>query len=62
MGEVDIARQSLNVFRMKLLGAEVRSVTSGSRTLKDAMNEAIRAWVTNVDDTYYIIGSVGGMN
>ncbi|RIK35662.1 MAG: tryptophan synthase subunit beta, partial [Chloroflexi bacterium] len=62
MGEVDIARQSLNVFRMKLLGAEVRSVTSGSRTLKDAMNEAIRDWVTNVNDTYYIIGSVGGMH
>ncbi len=62
MGEVDIARQSLNVFRMKLLGAEVRSVTSGSRTLKDAMNEAIRDWVTNVDNTYYLIGSVGGMH
>jgi tryptophan synthase beta chain len=62
MGEVDIARQSLNVFRMKLLGSEVRSVTSGSRTLKDAMNEAIRDWVTNVRDTYYLIGSVGGMH
>ena len=62
MGEVDIARQSLNVFRMKLLGAEVRSVTSGSRTLKDAMNEAIRDWVTNVGNTYYLIGSVGGMH
>ena len=62
MGEVDIARQSLNVFRMKLLGAEVRSVTSGSRTLKDAMNEAIRDWVTNVRNTYYLIGSVGGMH
>ncbi len=62
MGEVDIARQSLNVFRMKLLGAEVRSVTSGSRTLKDAMNEAIRDWVTNVENTYYLIGSVGGMH
>lgn len=60
MGEVDIARQSLNVFRMKLLGAEVRPVTSGSRTLKDATNEAIRDWVTNVDDTYYLIGSVVG--
>ncbi len=62
MGEVDIARQSLNVFRMKLLGAEVRAVTSGSRTLKDAMNEAIRDWVTNVQNTYYLIGSVGGMH
>jgi tryptophan synthase beta chain len=60
MGEVDIARQALNVFRMKLLGAEVRPVTSGSRTLKDATNEAIRDWVTNVDDTYYLIGSVVG--
>lgn len=60
MGEVDIARQGLNVFRMKLLGAEVRPVTSGSRTLKDATNEAIRDWVTNVDDTYYLIGSVVG--
>jgi tryptophan synthase beta chain len=56
MGEVDIARQSLNVFRMKLLGAEVRPVSSGSRTLKDATNEAIRDWVSNVDDTYYLIG------
>ncbi|MBX6341233.1 MAG: tryptophan synthase subunit beta [Thermomicrobiaceae bacterium] len=62
MGEVDIARQSLNVFRMKLLGAEVRAVTSGSRTLKDAMNEAIRDWVTNVATTYYLIGSVAGMH
>jgi tryptophan synthase beta chain len=60
MGEVDIARQALNVFRMKLLGAEVRPVTSGSRTLKDATNEAIRDWVSNVDDTYYLIGSVVG--
>lgn len=60
MGETDIARQSLNVFRMKLLGAEVVPVTSGSRTLKDATNEAIRDWVTNVDDTYYLIGSVVG--
>ena len=60
MGEVDIARQQPNVFRMRLLGAEVRSVTSGSRTLKDAMNEALRDWVTNVDDTFYIIGSVAG--
>ncbi|MGH2458755.1 MAG: pyridoxal-phosphate dependent enzyme, partial [Chloroflexota bacterium] len=53
MGEEDIHRQSLNVFRMKLLGAEVRSVTSGSKTLKDAINEAIRDWVTNVADTHY---------
>ena len=60
MGEEDIHRQSLNVFRMKLLGAEVRSVSSGSRTLKDAINEAIRDWVTNVDGTHYIIGSVVG--
>src|SRR3989454_1254692 len=60
MGEEDIHRQSLNVFRMKLLGSEVRSVTSGSRTLKDAINEAIRDWVTNVETTYYIIGSVVG--
>ncbi|HEU5424733.1 MAG TPA: tryptophan synthase subunit beta, partial [Nitrolancea sp.] len=62
MGELDIARQSLNVFRMKLLGAEVRPVASGSRTLKDAMNEAIRDWVTNVGDTYYLIGSAAGMH
>ena len=62
MGEVDIARQSLNVFRMKLLGAEVVSVTSGSRTLKDAINEAIRDWVTNVDDTFYVFGTVAGMH
>jgi tryptophan synthase beta chain len=62
MGELDIARQSPNVFRMKLLGAEVRPVTSGSRTLKDALNEAIRDWVTNVRDTYYIIGTVAGMH
>jgi tryptophan synthase beta chain len=60
MGEVDVERQSLNVFRMKLLGAEVRTVMSGSRTLKDATNEAIRDWVTNVHDTHYIIGSVVG--
>ena len=60
MGEVDITRQAPNVFRMKLLGAEVRPVTSGSRTLKDATNEAIRDWVTNVDDSYYLIGSVVG--
>ena len=60
MGAVDMERQELNVYRMRLLGAEVTSVTSGSRTLKDACNEAIRDWVTNVDDTYYIIGSVVG--
>ncbi|MHB8338721.1 MAG: tryptophan synthase subunit beta [Ignavibacteriaceae bacterium] len=60
MGEVDIERQSLNVFRMKLLGAEVIPVSSGSKTLKDATNEAIRDWVTNVKDTHYIIGSVVG--
>ncbi len=60
MGEEDIRRQSLNVFRMKLLGAEVIPVTSGSRTLKDAINEAIRDWVTHVRDTYYLIGSVVG--
>ncbi len=60
MGEEDIRRQSLNVYRMKLLGAQVVSVTSGSRTLKDAMNEAMRDWVTNVDDTFYIIGTVAG--
>ena len=60
MGEEDIARQSVNVYRMKLLGAEVRAVGTGSRTLKDAMNEAMRDWVTNVDDTHYIIGSVAG--
>ena len=60
MGEEDIGRQALNVFRMRLLGAEVRSVTSGSRTLKDAINEAIRDWVTNVETTHYLIGSVVG--
>ncbi|HET7768603.1 MAG TPA: tryptophan synthase subunit beta, partial [Chloroflexota bacterium] len=60
MGEEDVRRQSLNVFRMKLLGAEVRPVTSGSRTLKDAINETIRDWVTNIETTYYIIGSVVG--
>jgi tryptophan synthase beta chain len=60
MGEEDIHRQSLNVFKMRLLGAEVRSVRSGSRTLKDAINEAIRDWVTNVKTTHYIIGSVVG--
>jgi tryptophan synthase beta chain len=60
MGEEDVRRQALNVFRMKLLGATVVPVTSGSRTLKDAMNEAMRDWVTNVDDTFYIIGTVAG--
>ena len=58
MGADDIARQAPNVFRMKLLGAKVVPVTSGSRTLKDALNEALRDWVTNVDDTFYIIGTV----
>jgi tryptophan synthase beta chain len=60
MGEEDIRRQALNVFRMKLLGAEVRPVQSGTKTLKDATNEAIRDWVTNVRDTFYILGSVVG--
>ena len=60
MGEEDIERQSLNVYRMKLLGAEVCSVDSGTKTLKDAMNEAMRDWVTNVEYTHYIIGSVAG--
>jgi len=60
MGELDIERQALNVYRMKLLGAEVRPVNSGTRTLKDATNEAIRDWVTNVDSSHYIIGSVVG--
>jgi tryptophan synthase beta chain len=60
MGEVDIARQKPNVFRMKLLGAEVKPVTSGSRTLKDAMNDALRAWVSDVEDTFYVIGTVAG--
>lgn len=60
MGEEDVERQHLNVLRMQLLGAEVRLVSSGSKTLKDATNEAIRDWVTNVDDTFYIIGSVVG--
>ena len=58
--EVDIKRQSPNVFRMKLLGAEIRSVTTGSKSLKDAMNEALRDWVTNVKDTFYIIGTAAG--
>jgi tryptophan synthase beta chain len=60
MGAEDVARQSLNVFRMKLLGARVIAVESGTRTLKDAMNEALRDWVTNVGDTFYVIGSVAG--
>lgn len=60
MGAEDVERQKLNVYRMKLLGAEVIPVTSGSKTLKDAMNEAMRDWVTNVDDTFYIIGTVAG--
>ncbi|MHB1617018.1 MAG: tryptophan synthase subunit beta [Metallibacterium sp.] len=60
MGETDIARQAINVFRMKLLGATVVPVSSGSRTLKDALNEALRDWVTNVRDTFYIIGTVAG--
>ncbi|UJJ31924.1 tryptophan synthase subunit beta [Halopseudomonas maritima] len=60
MGAEDVRRQALNVYRMKLLGAEVIPVTSGSRTLKDAMNEAMRDWVTNIDDTFYIIGTVAG--
>ncbi len=60
MGETDVERQKPNVFRMNLLGAEVRPVTSGTGTLKDAMNEAMRDWVTNVDDTYYIIGTAAG--
>ncbi len=60
MGAVDVARQSLNVYRMKLLGATVIPVESGSKTLKDALNEALRDWVTNVDNTFYIIGTVAG--
>ena len=60
MGEEDIRRQALNVFRMKLMGAEVRPVASGARTLKDAINEAIRHWVTNVETTHYLLGSVVG--
>ena len=60
MGEVDVARQEANVYRMRLLGAEVRSVSSGSKTLKDALNEAMRDWVATVDDTFYIIGTVAG--
>jgi len=60
MGEDDVQRQSPNVFRMKLLGAEVVPVTSGTKTLKDALNEALRDWVSNVDDTFYVIGTVAG--
>jgi tryptophan synthase beta chain len=60
MGSEDIKRQAINVYRMKLLGAEVVPVESGSKTLKDAMNEAMRDWVTNVDDTFYVIGTVAG--
>jgi len=60
MGATDVERQAPNVFRMKLLGAEVKPVTAGSGTLKDAMNEALRDWVTNVDDTYYLIGTAAG--
>ena len=60
MGRTDVERQAPNVYRMKLLGAEVRPVDSGSRTLKDALNEALRDWVTNVEDTFYIIGTVAG--
>jgi tryptophan synthase beta chain len=60
MGEVDAARQEANVYRMRLLGAQVRTVSSGSKTLKDALNEAMRDWVTNVDNTFYIIGTVAG--
>jgi tryptophan synthase beta chain len=60
MGAEDVERQALNVYRMKLLGAKVYPVTSGTKTLKDAMNEAMRDWVTNVDDTFYIIGTVAG--
>jgi tryptophan synthase beta chain len=60
MGATDVERQKPNVFRMKLLGAEVRPVTAGTGTLKDAMNEALRDWVTNVDDTYYLIGTAAG--
>ena len=60
MGEEDMRRQAINVYRMRLLGAEVRAVTAGSRTLKDAINEAIRDWVTNVETTHYLLGSVVG--
>jgi len=60
MGSEDVRRQALNVFRMRLLGAEVREVDAGQRTLKDAINEALRDWVTNVADTYYLLGSARG--
>ena len=60
MGATDVERQKPNVFRMKLLGAEVNPVTAGNGTLKDAMNEALRDWVTNVEDTYYLIGTAAG--
>ena len=60
MGEVDIKRQAPNVFKMRLLGAEIRSVKSGTATLKDAMNEALRDWVSNVEDTFYVIGTAAG--
>ncbi len=60
MGSEDIKRQAINVYRMRLLGAEVRAVESGSKTLKDALNEAMRDWVTNIDNTFYIIGTVAG--
>src|SRR5690606_39732712 len=60
MGAIDVERQAINVYRMKLLGAEVVPVESGSKTLKDALNEAMRDWVTNVHDTFYIIGTVAG--
>src|SRR5204863_6575281 len=60
MGAEDVRRQSLNVFRMKLLGAQVRVVESGSKTLKDAMNDALRDWIATVTDTYYVIGTVAG--
>ena len=60
MGSEDVRRQASNVYRMKLLGATVVPVTSGSRTLKDALNEAMRDWVTNIENTFYIIGTVAG--
>ncbi len=60
MGEEDVRRQALNVYRMRLLGAKVETVTSGTRTLKDAINEAMRDWVTNVRTTYYLLGSAVG--
>ena len=60
MGAEDVKRQAMNVYRMRLLGATVVPVESGSKTLKDAMNEAMRDWVTNVDSTYYVIGTVAG--